>query len=392
MSTDTVAKARLGDKILAAVAALIALFYLIGAWAAPGAIELIQAALSLLFLPFIWVWRTKPVLSAAGFIVLLGAWAAAWISQLPANLGVTPWALTAPMAVYATSRYVERRSIPRAVLTAALLGSFISPAMWRIDPESFLLSFQLDRRYITLLVVHWAVLGSAYFIAARYFDLDRQRERLAQERFYQAQEEERLLIARELHDVLAHSLTLIKVQANAGIIAARTDTTAAEDTLQSIRDGADSALEEVRGIVTALRSTGPAALEPAQQLEHVQGIIDGFRTAGLKIDAELPSSYEVSALTQLALVRIISEGLTNALRHQGPGTHVQLKLTLSDAARVTLTSTATSPTPSEVSGSGVGLVGVRERAQALGGHLTSSGDAQKFTLDAELPLHKDNHA
>ena len=386
------AKARLGDKILTAVAALIALFYLIGAWAAPGAIELIQAALSLLFLPFIWVWRTKPVLSAAGFIVLLGAWAAAWISQLPANLGVTPWALTAPMAVYATSRYVERRSIPRAVLAAAFLGSFISPAMWRIDPESFLLSFQLDRRYITLLVVHWAVLGSAYFIAARYFDLDRQRERLAQERFHQAQEEERLLIARELHDVLAHSLTLIKVQANAGIIAARTDTTAAEDTLQSIRDGADSALEEVRGIVTALRSTGPSALEPAQQLEHVQGIIDGFRTAGLKIDAKLPSSYEVSALTQLALVRIISEGLTNALRHQGPGTHVQLNLTLSDAARVNLTSTATSPTPSEVSGSGVGLVGVKERAQALGGHLTSSGDAQKFTLAAELPLHKDNHA
>ena len=392
MSTDTVAKARLGDKILTAAAALMALFYLIGAWAAPGAIELIQAALSLLFLPFIWVWRTKPVLSAAGFIVLLGAWAAAWISQLPANLGVTPWAMTAPMAVYATSRYVERRSIPRAVLTAAFLGSFISPAMWRIDPESFLLSFQLDRRYITLLVVHWAVLGSAYFIAARYFDLDRQRERLAQERFHQAQEEERLLIARELHDVLAHSLTLIKVQANAGIIAARTDTTAAEDTLKSIRDGADSALEEVRGIVTALRSTGPAALEPAHQLEHVQGIIDGFRTAGLEADAELPASYEVSALTQLALVRIISEGLTNALRHQGPGTHVQLKLTLSDAARVTLTSTASSPTPSEVSGSGVGLVGVKERAQALGGHLTSSGDAQKFTLAAELPLHKDNHA
>lgn len=392
MSTDTVAKARLGDKILTAVAALIALFYLISAWANPGAIELIQAALSLLFLPVIWVWRTKPVLSAAGFIVLLGAWAAAWISQLPANLGVTPWALTAPMAVYATSRYVERRSIPRAVLIAAFMGSLISPAMWRIDPESFLLSFQLDRRYITLLVVHWAVLGSAYFIAARYFDLDRQRERLAQERFHQAQEEERLLIARELHDVLAHSLTLIKVQANAGIIAARTDTTAAQDTLKSIRDGADSALEEVRAIVTALRSTGPTALEPAQQLEHVQGIIDGFRTAGLKIDAKLPSSYEVSALTQLALVRIISEGLTNALRHQGPGTHVQLKLTLSDAARVTLTSTATSPTPGEVSGSGVGLVGVRERAQALGGSLINSGDAQKFTLTAELPLHKDNHA
>ena len=71
---------------------------------------------------------------------------------------------------------------------------------------------------------------------------------------------------------------------------------------------------------------------------------------------------------------------------------MRVKLALADAARVTLTSTASSPMPSEVSGSGVGLVGVKERAQALGGTLISSGDAQKFTLHAELPLHKDNHA
>ena len=90
MSTDTVAQARLGDKILTAVAVLIALFYVISAAKNPSIIEIIQAVLSLLFLPFMWIWRSRPVLSATGFIVLLAAWAVAWMSQLPANLGLTP--------------------------------------------------------------------------------------------------------------------------------------------------------------------------------------------------------------------------------------------------------------------------------------------------------------
>ena len=82
MSTDTVAEARLGDKILTAVAVLIALFYVISAAKNPSIIEIIQAGLSLLFLPFMWVWRSRPVLSATGFIVLLAAWAVAWMSGL----------------------------------------------------------------------------------------------------------------------------------------------------------------------------------------------------------------------------------------------------------------------------------------------------------------------
>ena len=86
------------------------------------------------------------------------------------------------------------------------------------------------------------------------------------------------------------------------------------------------------------------------------------------------------------MVRIISEALTNALRHQGPGTQVEVELALADAARITLTSTNPSPTPSEVTGSGVGLIGVEERAHALGGRLECSGDATKFILHAELPL------
>lgn len=391
MSSSRTARAfltsvRLGDALLAGVAGLVAAFYCALAFSSAGTVEVIQSLLSLLFIPFFLVWRSKPVLSAAGFLILLSAWAVTWMSQLPANNGLPPWALTAPMAVYTTSRYINHRLLPRVVLLITALGTFISPFMWRIDTETYLLRYEVDTPFLAMVVAHWAVLGSTYFIAARYFDRDRQREILARERFHQAQEEERLLIARELHDVLAHSLTLIKVQANAGIVAANTDSGAAEEALLSIRDNADTALGEVRGIVAALRSPGPTALEPAQQLEHIEGILEGFRAAGLKVDANLPAEYAVPSLVQMALVRITTEGLTNALRHQGVGTHVVVELVLDDAAALTLISTNPHPTPSNVAGSGVGLVGVAERARSLGGRLDYSGDAHSFSLHAQIPM------
>lgn len=386
------ASARFGDKFLAVAAGLISALYCYFAYSHPAPLELAQAFLSLLFIPLVLVWRSRPIFSSTGFLLLLAAWAAAWMSQLPANSGATPWALTAPMAVYTTSRYVPRRAIPRIVLAITAIGTFVSPFMWRIDTETYLLHYAVDKRYLAMLVAHWAVLGCTYFIAARYFDQDRQREILTRERFHQAQEEERLLIARELHDVLAHSLTLIKVQSNAGIIAARRDTHAAEETLHLIREGADSALTEVRSIVTTLRSSGPSDLEPAKQLEHVEGIIDGFRNAGLAIDAQLPSEYSVPSLVQLALVRIMSEGLTNVLRHQGEGTHVTIELTLGSMCVLTLSSTNPQPAPNKVSGSSAGLVGLAERARALNGTLEYSGDAYSFTLHAEIPNEEGTHA
>lgn len=397
MSSSRTARAflssvHLGDALLAGAAGLVAAFYCALAFSSPGTVEVLEALLSLLFIPFFLVWRSRPIVSTTGFLVLLLAWAVIWMSQLPANSGLTPWALTAPMAVYTTSRYITQRLVPRLVLLITALGTFISPFMWRIDTETYLLRYEVDTHFLAMVVAHWAVLGSTYFIAARYFDRDRQREILARERFHQAQEEERLLIARELHDVLAHSLTLIKVQANAGIVAANADSGAAEEALLSIRDNADTALGEVRGIVAALRSPGPTNLEPAQQLEHIEGILEGFRAAGLKVDANLPTEYAVPSLVQMALVRIITEGLTNALRHQGVGTHVVVELVLDDASSLTLNSTNPHPTPSNVAGSGVGLVGVSERARSLGGRLDYSGDAHSFSLHAQIPMKETKDA
>ena len=83
------------------------------------------------------------------------------------------------------------------------------------------------------------------------------------------------------------------------------------------------------------------------------------------------------------------EAVDSVVDYFGPRPENRL-LALADAARITLTSTNPSPTPSEVPGSGVGLIGVEERANALGGKLESWGDATKFTLLAELPLQREN--
>ena len=150
---------RLGDALLAGVAGLVAAFYCALAFPSAGTVEILQALLSLLFIPLFLVWRSRPIVSATGFLVLLLAWAVIWMSQLPTNSGLTPWALTAPMAVYTTSRYINHRLLPRAVLLITALGTFISPFMWRIDAESYLLRYEVDTPFLAMVVAHWTVLG-----------------------------------------------------------------------------------------------------------------------------------------------------------------------------------------------------------------------------------------
>ena len=211
-----------------------------------------------------------------------------------------------------------------------------------------------------------------YVVAVRL--RDKEVERQARQR--EAQEEERLLIARELHDVLAHSLTLIKVQANAGLVASGTS----EEALRTIRTEADGALAEVRSIVSSLRA--PTTREPSRQLSDIPKVVEGFRAAGLDISADLPNTpVTLPALTQLALVRIITETLTNVLRHQGVGATVRLKL--SDSAGLSVESWGRPQ--GETSGAGVGLVGIAERATALGGWVRTSGDARHFLVEAQFP-------
>ncbi|MDU3175387.1 MAG: histidine kinase [Corynebacterium striatum] len=362
---------RLGDVLLAGLAVLLALLYTLVPGPLPMGIYIAQAVVSWAFVPFFAIWRSRPALASAGMIFCLGVWALIWFWALPVNSGFSPWLVAAPLAIYSSARLCESRWIPKAILGATFAGTFASPLMWKLQPD-LTVRYRSGTDFLFTFLFHWLLLLLVYVIAVRL--RDKELERQARQR--EAQEEERLLIARELHDVLAHSLTLIKVQANAGLVASGTS----EEALRTIRTEADGALAEVRSIVSSLRA--PTTREPSRQLSDIPKVVEGFRAAGLDISADLPNTpVTLPALTQLALVRIITETLTNVLRHQGVGATVRLKL--SDSAGLSVESWGRPQ--GETSGAGVGLVGIAERANALGGFVRTSGDARHFLVEAQFP-------
>ena len=103
MRTPTLPPALLGDRMLTAAAVVLAARYtlLVGSHAA----DIVQVVVSWCFVPFFWVWRSRPAVSATGFLACLLGWSLAWFIALPHNTGISPWLVTAPMAVYATARY-----------------------------------------------------------------------------------------------------------------------------------------------------------------------------------------------------------------------------------------------------------------------------------------------
>lgn len=382
------AGAHLGDKILTIPATFLAALYTLTAMGTPQPASILEAVTSWCFVPFFWLWRSRPGTSALGFSACLTVWALNWLSYLPENRGVSPWLLTAPLAVYATARHCTDRRIPRAVLAVMYLGSFISPVMWQFTEDlEFKYATALDAMWIIL--AHWSLLTATYFAGARY--RGRELQRLAEqqqrlEKMKNAQEEERLLIARELHDVLAHSLTLMKVQAQAGLVAAKTDDKAAVAALEEIRAVSDGALTEVRSIVSALRGDDTLRLQPTGQSGDIPGIIAGFEAAGLTIEAELSAeSLELPALIHLAVTRIISESLTNVVRHQGATAKVKLVVSCGNQVDIEIDSWGAAQ-DSSGTGSRAGLIGLAERARSLGGSFHASGTPEAFSVRATLPL------
>ena len=157
---------RRGDLILAGAAALLAAVYALGVNSPHTAA---QAVLSWGFVAAAAVYRTRPRASAEAVLVLLGLWAAVWLTA-PVSLGVTPWLVFALLAVYGAERYVGSRVFGRAVLGVALAGALVSPVMWTLDTN-------LDWRYRTgvdwavTLTAHWALLVVAHPVSYTHLTL-----------------------------------------------------------------------------------------------------------------------------------------------------------------------------------------------------------------------------
>ncbi|SNS86780.1 Signal transduction histidine kinase [Actinomadura meyerae] len=203
--------------------------------------------------------------------------------------------------------------------------------------------------------------------------------------------EERLRMARELHDVLAHNISMINVQAGVALHLIDQNPEQARTALAAIKDASKEALTEMRGVIGALRSEGETAPRaPAAGLDRLDDLLDRARSAGLAVDAEITGDRRpLHANTDLAAFRIVQEALTNVTRHAGPGpvTARVLIAYREHGIEVRVEDDGRGAPLLDDRPGGSGLRGMRERAAALGGTFDAGPrPGGGFRVRAELPL------
>ena len=205
-----------------------------------------------------------------------------------------------------------------------------------------------------------------------------------------ARAEERNRIARELHDVIAHSLTVTLLHVSSARMALRFAPEEAERALVEAERLGRETLDEVRSTVGLLHSdgagrTGEGAAAPLPGLAGVPALVDRFRSAGADAALRLDGDPDgVPATVGLAVYRIVQEALTNAAKH-APGAPVTVEVAIADDVTVTVGS-AGRPGAGRGQGTGLGLDSMRERAESLGGELQAGPDGAGWSVGAVLPL------
>ncbi|MGX7672953.1 sensor histidine kinase [Plantactinospora sp. DSM 117369] len=367
------------------VAAGVAVLVLLGARTAPpgrvdldlgGYLLLLLAAATLAFRH-----RSPRLVLGVATACLLGY-------QLRGYPGVIP-AVPVLFVLYAAVRAGHRRAAFVA-LGAVLVGGFAGEVALGGGAESPSDVFQ---RWF--LLVGWMVAACTLAEVARHrqayleeveqraADAERTREETARRRA----DEERLRIARELHDSLTHSISIIKVQAGVAVHLARKRDEPIPDALLAIQQASGEAIRELRATLEVLRSDDD---NPGTGLDRLEHLVGGARRAGLPVTVRITGQPRtLPAPVDRAAYRIIQEALTNVARHAGPAT-AAIEL---DYRAESLTVRVDDDGSGNGSGNGgsdavpgVGLVGMRERVAALGGSLHAGPrDGGGFAVRADLP-------
>jgi signal transduction histidine kinase len=230
----------------------------------------------------------------------------------------------------------------------------------------------------------WLVAGAVRQLQERNRQLERERELATRVALAQ----ERARIARELHDVVAHSVSVMVVQAGAGRrLAAGQDGRAAE-AMQSVESAGREALSELRRLLGLLtEDDGEPALAPQPGLAQLQVLVERVGSAGLPVEVRLEGSPRpLPPGLDLTAYRIIQEALTNVLRHaKGARTEVLVQF-LESELRLEVRNADGQGAP-RLDGSGRGLIGMKQRVAVYGGRLEAGGrPGGGFTVHASLPL------
>jgi signal transduction histidine kinase len=354
----------------------------------PGPLAL--ALVLLVNLPLAWR-RRHPL----GVNLAVGAAALAYgIAPFP-DL-VTPVPLGGVVALYSMVAWCGRRS---AVIVGVATGVAVVIVPWLPGTNSDLLDFSFTA---LLLASAWVLGDSARIRRAYTTELEARASWLARERDYEAQRAvtaERARIARELHDVVAHHVSMMVVQAEAGPVAVERDAVGAVRAFDTIAGIGRQALVEMRRLLGVLRSEASdptPSLAPQPGVAELASLVEQVRRAGLQADlvvegepASLPPGVDLSAY------RIVQEALTNVVKHAGPS-HVRVLVRYGEGdLRIEVRDDGPGLAPAgpgvaPAGGNGEpghGLIGMRERVHLFGGELTAGSSPEGgFTVAARLPI------
>ncbi len=223
-------------------------------------------------------------------------------------------------------------------------------------------------------------------VEARAVEAERTREEEALRRV----DEERIRIAREVHDIVAHSLSIVTVQASAAeTLLDGGDLDRTREALHNVRATGKGALTELRSMLNVLRTgESDAPLTPAADIGRIEALAESVREAGIVVDLRINGNMEnLPAYAGVSAYRIVQEALTNVVRHAS-ATHATVDLGISgDSLTITVTDDGVGSTSAEDPSAGHGLRGMRERAEALGGSFSATSLlGNGFRVSASIPI------
>lgn len=304
-----------------------------------------------------------------------------------------------PGVIYTTSVYGTRR-IRIAGLVSAIVGAVVAGVFYGFQiygvrgiggEETLKGAVQYGAMWfvvvLAVLLLPW--LAGLAVRARRSARMSREAQLLAERDAARADrnvaiEQERVRIARDMHDIVAHSLAVVIAQADGARYALRADPAVADEALDAIGATARRALGDVRELLGALRHEQGTA--PTPDVDDIERLVGQMRDVGLDVQVERegdPSTLPTT--TQLAVYRIVQESLTNAYKHGAPGSTVRARLTYRpDTVEIDVVNRRTEddrPGP----GTGHGLVGMRERATMSGGSMTAGPRGEDFAVAVRMP-------
>ena len=316
--------------------------------------------------------RRYPVAVVAGVTAGALAMIATSVWEVPLPLGVALYTLTS----------LREQRVGRAVGFASILAVAIAVL------SAGRLEFGAGAARVVFLIAA-ALLGDSIRSRRAYVrEIEEKAERLERERESEARRataEEQARIARELHDIVAHALSVIVVQAGAADDVFELDPDRAREPIRAIDSAARAALADLRRVLGILQDS--AEYEPQPGLDQLDRLIDQVRATGLHVSLEIEGSPRpLSAAVELSAFRIVQEALTNSLKHAA-AEHVRVRIRYGDKLELEIRDDGVGQENTDGGTAGSGLIGMRERVALLGGALAAGATpGGGYRVAAEIPI------